>query len=278
MTPDKPSSPFLQPHLPPSPLRNARYCRRCFVVACRALLKTDEGYHTGSAASHGLHRWRPGARGPQRHPRPAGSFSSGSGGPSCHTSVWLDVGSTESVGNLFADIKETESLPVSIVVNSAAIARKSLLVDTTDEDFDKVMQTNVKGTFLMTREAARSMIASAVPNGVIVNVASIAAKTGMANFGAYTASKGAVVALTKTAAQELGPHGIRCNAVLPGATRTPMAIALVDESEEKLLAASTPLGRFGQPEEVAEAIAFLCFPNSSYVTGAAFEVTGGFCM
>lgn len=199
-------------------------------------------------------------------------------GPSCHTSVWLDVGSTESVGHFFANIKETESLPVSIVVNSAGIARKSLLVDTSDEDFEKVMQTNVKGTFLMTREAARSMIASAVPNGVIVNVASIVAKTGMANFGVYAASKGAVVALTKTAAQELGPHGIRCNAVLPGATRTPMTIELSDESSEKLLAASTPLGRFGQPEEVAEAIAFLCFPNSSYVTGAAFEVTGGFCM
>lgn len=197
-------------------------------------------------------------------------------GQSCHTSAWLDVGSAESVGQLFSHVKETELLPVSIVVNSAGIALKSLIVDTTDEEFDKVIQTNLKGTFLMTREAARSMIASAVPNGVIVNVASIVAKTGIANFGAYAASKGAVVALTKSAAQELGPHGIRCNVVLPGPTRTPMTIAFSDENTDKDLPVSTFLGRIGQPEEIAEAIAFLCLPNSSYVTGAAFEVTGGF--
>ncbi|XP_077556201.1 (3R)-3-hydroxyacyl-CoA dehydrogenase-like [Haemaphysalis longicornis] len=198
-------------------------------------------------------------------------------GPSCHTSILLDVGYTESVEQLFATIKEIESVPISIVVNSAGIVSMSPIVDATDEAFDKVIQVNLKGTFLVTRAAARAMIESAVPDGVIVNIGSVLSKTGLANSCAYTASKGAVVSLTKTAAQELASHGIRCNAVLPGMTQTPMIGAAGQLNTQGILA-STPLGRAAQPEEVAQAIAFLCCQSSSYVTGAALEVTGGYLM
>ncbi|KAH7966664.1 hypothetical protein HPB49_018463 [Dermacentor silvarum] len=145
----------------------------------------------------------------------------------------MDVSDTDLVNRLFADIKETESLPISIVVNCAGITKRSLLVDTTDEDFDKIIQVNLKGTFLVTRAAARAMIASGVTEGVIVNIASILGKT-------YTASKGAVVALTKTVAKELAQHGIRCNAVLPSLTQTPMIVALTRRAEKSLHRTDAP--------------------------------------
>lgn len=198
-------------------------------------------------------------------------------GPATHKEASLDVANTESVENLFADIKDTESLPVSIVVNCAGIAGLSPIVDTTDETFDRVIRVNLKGTFLVTRAAARAMIASGITEGAIVNIASILGKTGLSNSGAYAASKGGVVALTKTAAQELAPHGIRCNAVLPSLTQTAMADTLPEESQ-RMFCALTPMRRVGQPKEVAEAILFLCSPQSSYMTGAALEVTGGFSM
>ncbi|XP_050045594.1 estradiol 17-beta-dehydrogenase 8-like [Dermacentor andersoni] len=198
-------------------------------------------------------------------------------GPATHKEAFLDVANTESVEKLFADIKDTESLPVSIVVNCAGIAGLSPIVDTTDEAFDKIIRVNLKGTFLVTRAAARAMTTSGVIDGAIVNIASILGKTGLSGSGAYSASKGGVVALTKMAAQELAPHGIRCNAVLPSLTQTPMTDALPEESR-RTVCALTPMRRIGQPKEVAEAILFLCSPQSSYMTGAALEVTGGFSM
>ncbi|KAH6939017.1 hypothetical protein HPB50_015605 [Hyalomma asiaticum] len=191
-----------------------------------------------------------------------------------HRGAFLDVGDADSVDKLFADIRDNESLPVSILVNSAGVAKRSSFVNTTEEEFDHIIRVNLKGTFLATRAAARSMMASGVTNGVIVNISSIAGKIGMPAMVAYSASKGGVVSLTKTVAQELAPHGIRCNVVVPSMTRTPMADVLPEEAQ-KSLTALTPMGRVCEPEEVAEAVLFLCCPNSSFVTGAALEVTGG---
>ncbi|XP_037561813.1 (3R)-3-hydroxyacyl-CoA dehydrogenase isoform X1 [Dermacentor silvarum] len=198
-------------------------------------------------------------------------------GAGTHRGVLLDVSDTNSVDRLFADIKDTESLPVSIVVNCAGIAKSSPLVDTTDENFVRTLQVNLKGTFLVTRAAARAMIATGVTEGVIVNIASIVGRIGCSGMAAYSASKGGVVALTKTVAQEMAPHGIRCNVVLPSLTKTPMADSL-PEKTQKTCIALTPLQRAAEPEEVAEAILFLCSPNSSFVTGVTLEVTGGLIM
>ncbi|XP_077520293.1 (3R)-3-hydroxyacyl-CoA dehydrogenase-like [Amblyomma americanum] len=194
-------------------------------------------------------------------------------GSRSHRGAFVDVGDSESVEKLFALIKDTEPLPVSIVVNSAGVILHTPLVDTADDDFDRIIRTNLKGTFLVNRASARAMAASGVGDAVIVNVGSILGKVGGPLFGAYSAAKGGVMALTKTLAQELGPQGIRCNVVLPALTRTPMADSLSVECQ-RVCTAKTLLGRMCEPE----AILFLCSPQSSYLTGSALEVTGVYSM
>ncbi|KAK8766499.1 hypothetical protein V5799_006724 [Amblyomma americanum] len=203
-------------------------------------------------------------------------------GEAKHLAEYVDVGDSSSVEKLFDNIRSASALPLSIVVNCAGILLQNLLVDSTDELFDDVIRVNLRGTFLVTRAASREMIRSqkALPEGgaAVVNVSSIAAKSGFPQAAAYVASKAGVVALTKTAAQELAVHGIRCNAVLPGWTKTPMT-AQASEEEKAMGRVMTPLGRPAQPKEIAEAIKFLCAPtSSSFVTGAALEVAGGMLM
>ncbi|XP_037512534.1 estradiol 17-beta-dehydrogenase 8 [Rhipicephalus sanguineus] len=156
------------------------------------------------------------------------------------------------------------------------------LVDCTDELFDDIIRVNLKGAFLVTRGAGREMIRTGkeLPEGgaSIVNVSSIAAKGGWSEASAHAASKAGVIGLTKSSAQELAAHGIRCNAVLPGWTDTPMAAPLPDEQKAAVCAMSA-LKRAAHPREIAEAIKFLCSPTaSSYITGAALEITGGLKM
>lgn len=204
-------------------------------------------------------------------------------GDARHQAVYLDVGDSASVEQLFNNIKGTyEGLPLSAVVNSAGIGGLAPIVDCSDELFDDVIRVNLKGTFLVTREASRYMLRSGQPmpegGASIVNVASIFGKTGQESCGAYAASKGGVVALTKSAAQELAAHGIRCNVVLPGWIETPLS-AGTSEGWKAAAITLTPLGRTAQPREVAETIKFLCSPtSSSFVTGAALEVSGGWRM
>ncbi|XP_037516231.1 estradiol 17-beta-dehydrogenase 8 [Rhipicephalus sanguineus] len=204
-------------------------------------------------------------------------------GDAKHQAVYVDVGDSASVKHLFDNIKDTyAALPLSTVVNCAGIGGLVPILDCSDEIFDDFIRVNLKGTFLVTREASRYMLRSGQPmpegGAAIVNVASIFGKSGQENAAAYSASKGGVVAMTKSAAQELAPHGIRCNAVLPGWTETPMT-ALVPKDMRAEAIASTPLKRTAQPREIAEAIKFLCSPtSSSFVTGAALEVTGGWRM
>ncbi|XP_065280022.1 (3R)-3-hydroxyacyl-CoA dehydrogenase-like [Dermacentor albipictus] len=204
-------------------------------------------------------------------------------GDARHQAMYLDVGDSASVEQLFTNIKGTyEALPLSAVVNCAGIGGLAPIVDCSDELFDDIIRVNLKGTFLVTREASRYMLSSGQPmpegGAAIVNVASIFGKTGQESSAPYAASKSGVVALTKSAAQELAAHGIRCNAVLPGWIETPLT-AGAPEGWRAAAIATTPLGRTAQPREVAEAIKFLCSPtSSSFVTGAAIEVSGGWRM
>ncbi|XP_054927196.1 (3R)-3-hydroxyacyl-CoA dehydrogenase-like isoform X1 [Dermacentor andersoni] len=201
-------------------------------------------------------------------------------GDAKHRAIYVDVGDASSVEQLFRDVRNAFSEPLSVVVNSAGILRKCSLVDCTDETFDDVIRVNLKGTFLVNRAASRDMLQSGIPDGgaAIVNVSSIEAKSGFWSSAVYSASKAGIVALTKSVAQELAGHGIRCNAVLPGWTDTPLA-ASSDEAVKAQALALMPIKRPAEPREIAEAIKFLCSPTaSSYVNGAALEVTGGFCM
>ncbi|KAH7951007.1 estradiol 17-beta-dehydrogenase 8 [Rhipicephalus sanguineus] len=199
-----------------------------------------------------------------------------------HHALYVDVGDSSSVEQLFSCMRSTLALSLAAVVNSAGIYIRASLVDTSDEMFDETIRVHLRGTFLVTRAAAREMTRSenVLPEGgaAIVNVSSIGTKTGWPLAAAYCAAKAGVVALTKSAAQELAAHGIRCNALLPGLTATPMTDSLPEEGKEEVRSL-TPLKRLAKPSEIAEAVKFLCSPTaSSFVTGAALEVTGGFMM
>lgn len=199
-------------------------------------------------------------------------------GDASHQALHVNVGDVSSVEQLFESVREASRLPLNTVVNCAGILRWGPLADCSDAVFDDVITVNLKGTFLVTRASVRYMLRSGKvwPGSAIVNVASIMGKSGRGGFSAYAASKAAIVALTKTAAQEFAVHGIRCNAVLPSWTDTAMNDGL-PEHQKAAVCSMTPLKRSAQPQEIAEAIKFLCLPtSSSYITGAAVEVTGGF--
>uniref|UniRef100_A0A023GHC6 (3R)-3-hydroxyacyl-CoA dehydrogenase n=1 Tax=Amblyomma triste TaxID=251400 RepID=A0A023GHC6_AMBTT len=196
-----------------------------------------------------------------------------------HLALLVDVSCPESVDSLFDRIRGcTDLQPVSIVVCCAGVNKNDSLLDMDIDDFDRLMAVNLRGTFLMVQASAREMLARGVRTGSLVTVSSVVSRTGLRRHGAYAASKAAIVALTKTAALELAPHGIRCNTVLPGLTETAMTVDVGDKELDDI-ASRTPLGRIAQPEEIATAIRFLCDDtDSSFVTGAAIEVTGGLHM
>jgi 3-oxoacyl-[acyl-carrier protein] reductase len=164
---------------------------------------------------------------------------------------------------------------IDILVNNAGITRDTFLVRMSEEDWDQVLDVNLKGAFLFIKAAARGMMKQR--RGAIVNVASIIGLIGNAGQCNYAASKAGLMALTKSVARELASRGIRANAVAPGFIQTRMTDQLADELKKKMLDA-IPLGRFGQPEDVASVVLFLASDASSYVTGQVLTVCGGMVM
>lgn len=161
---------------------------------------------------------------------------------------------------------------VDVLVNSAGIYHEGAIVDTSEEIFDDLIATNVKGTFFATRAAVGELIKR---RGAIVNVASDAGLKGNYFCAAYSASKGAVVAFTRSLALELASFGVRVNCVAPGDVLTPLTLNQLERSASTVeeLAQVYPLGRIGTAEEVAEAIYFLA--TASFITGAVLSVDGG---
>ncbi len=168
---------------------------------------------------------------------------------------------------------------VDILVNNAGVTKDGLLMRMSDADWDLVVDINLKGTFLFTRAVARPMMKNkgedgAPCGGSIVNITSVVGITGNAGQANYTASKGGVIALTKTVAKELGSRKIRCNAVAPGFIVSAMTDKLPDELK-KQYAESIPLKRFGTGEDIANCVAWLAGEESAYVTGQVISVNGG---
>ncbi len=186
-----------------------------------------------------------------------------------------DVQIAEDVKNMVAKTIETFG-KLDIAVNNAGVEQNfTPLADQTEDDYQFVMDTNVKGVWLSMKEEIPAMLEAG--GGAIVNVSSVAGVIGMPTIPLYIASKHAVIGLTKSIALEYAQHGIRVNVVLPGAIETPMVDRFAkDEETLQYLNSLHPIGRVGKPSEVADSILWLCSDKSSFVTGTSVRVDGGF--
>ena len=164
---------------------------------------------------------------------------------------------------------------VDILVNNAGITRDGLLMKMSEEDYDTVLDTNLKGTFHCIRFAARQMLRQR--GGRIINLSSVSGILGNAGQANYSASKAGVIGLTKSAARELASRGITVNAVAPGFIETEMTAVLTEKVRESAVA-QIPMGAFGTAEDVAEAVAFLASDSARYITGQTIHVDGGMAM
>lgn len=164
---------------------------------------------------------------------------------------------------------------IDTLVNNAGITRDTLLLRMSEDDWDAVLDTNLKGAFLLTKAIARDMLRQR--SGSIINISSIVGLIGQAGQCNYAASKAGLIAFTKSAAREFAPRGIRVNAIAPGFIQTRMTDALPQATQDQMLSI-IPLHRFGAPEDVAKATAFLASEDASYITGQVLSVNGGMMM
>jgi glucose 1-dehydrogenase len=188
--------------------------------------------------------------------------------------IACDMADADAVLAMFDRI-EAEHGPVSALVNNAGVAMPGDFLDYDLAAFDAVIAINLRGTFVATQRAAKTMVANGI-KGAIVNMSSINAQLAIPAIPAYCASKGGVMQLTKVAALALAPKGIRVNAVGPGSIDTDMMAGVNANAEAlKRVLSRTPLGRVGSAREIGDVVAFLCSEKASYITGETIYVDGG---
>jgi 3-oxoacyl-[acyl-carrier protein] reductase len=188
--------------------------------------------------------------------------------------VQADVSNEEEVAHLFAEAQSSLG-PIAILVNNAGTTRDKLILQMSLNDFEHVMDINLRAAFLCTKAALRGMMKARW--GRIVNVASVAGLLGNAGQANYSSSKAAILALTLSTAREMASRNITANAVAPGFVPTELT-ATVTEQQRKFMLDTTPLNRFGTVDEVATAINFFCSPEASYITGQILAIDGGLSM
>jgi len=188
--------------------------------------------------------------------------------------IRANVSLEEEVSRLFAEINRQLG-PVAILVNNAGTTRDKLILQMSLDDFEHVVNTNLRSAFLCTKAALRSMMKARW--GRIVNITSVAGVLGSAGQANYAASKAAIAAMTISTAREMASRSITANAIAPGFIPTELTANLT-EQQRKLILESTPLGRMGNAEEVAAAVAFFCSPDAGYITGQILCVDGGMAM
>lgn len=189
--------------------------------------------------------------------------------------VRCDVTDSASVDAAFTEAEGLLGGPIEVLVANAGITKDGLLMRMSDEDFDSVIDTNLAGTFRCARRASKGMIR--LRRGRIILISSVVGLYGGPGQANYAASKAGLVGLARSITRELGGRGITANVVAPGFIETDMTKALTD-TQTSALTQSIPLGRFGQPDDVAAAVAFLASPQAGYITGTTLHVNGGMYM
>ena len=185
-----------------------------------------------------------------------------------------DVTNEADIDAAFAAV-EADLPPVGALVNNAGVTSPVRFADVSVAEWDRVMRINVQGSFLATRRAMPGMVSRGF--GRVVMLSSVSAERGGGVFGgvAYSAAKAALLGFARALAREVGPHGVTVNAVAPGLIDTDITAGKLDPERKAKLLAEVPMGRSGTTEDVADVIAFLCRPSTSYVTGATWDINGG---
>ena len=185
--------------------------------------------------------------------------------------IQCNISDFEAAKEFFANVVK-EYGKIDILVNNAGITKDGLLMGMSEEDFDQVIDVNLKGTFNMMRFVSRQMLRQR--SGRMISMASVVGIAGNAGQANYAASKAGIIGMTKSAARELASRGITVNAVAPGFIETEMT-AVLSEEVKKATAAQIPLGHFGKPEDIAKTVAFLASDDAAYITGQVIQVDGG---
>ncbi|MZP29081.1 3-oxoacyl-[acyl-carrier-protein] reductase [Heliobacterium undosum] len=188
--------------------------------------------------------------------------------------VQADVSQPEQVDAMIQKVLDTFGR-LDVLVNNAGITRDNLLMRLKEDDWDNVIDTNLKGVYLCTKGVVKTMLKQR--SGRIVNITSVVGQTGNAGQANYAAAKAGVIAFTKTVAKEVGSRNITVNAVAPGYIQTDMTEKLPVEARENFVR-SIPLGRMGQPDDVAKVVTFLVSEDAAYITGQTINVDGGLVM
>jgi 3-oxoacyl-[acyl-carrier protein] reductase len=186
----------------------------------------------------------------------------------------LDVNDNKSIESLINHVEENYG-SISILVNNVGITKDTLLMKMKDEDWDEVMNTNLKSVFKLSQSVIRKMMKNRY--GRIINISSVVGHSGNAGQTNYTASKAGMSGFTKSLAQEVGSRGITVNCVAPGFIDTEMTRSLPEEYKNQLIS-KIPLGKLGSPNDIANAVAFLASENASYITGETLHINGGMLM
>lgn len=186
----------------------------------------------------------------------------------------LDVGDNESVESLMKTVNDGYGAP-SVLVNNAGITRDNLLMRMKDQEWDDIINTNLSSVFRMSKAVMRGMMKA--KSGRIINISSVVGATGNAGQANYAAAKAGIIGFTKSMAKEVGSRNITVNTVAPGFIDTDMTRELGEDIKNKLLE-SIPLGRLGNAEEIAHAVAFLASEGAAYITGETLHVNGGMFM
>lgn len=186
----------------------------------------------------------------------------------------LNVADADSIESVMKAITE-EFGPIAVLVNNAGITKDNLMMRMKEDEWDDVLNTNLKSVYRLSKQVMRGMMKAR--SGRIINITSVVGVSGNAGQANYAASKAGVIGFTKSLAQEIASRGVTVNAVAPGFIQTDMTDALTDEQKDKM-AANIPAGKLGQPDDIASAVVFLASDESDYITGTTMHVNGGMYM